>query len=312
MNNSKNRKKIQIIPGIIAALCIIILISLCYSISDENKHTLTVKMPRDNTPVIVDNIPSGIDVLKRDGVELDYSNINDGYVMARYTGNDYRGTIIRLNKDDKQIHYSLSGQGNDWTTFPIHASGKYFIEIGLETNPDRYHFANKQEVDVELTSHISPYIRPNFKCPYNEESAVIKFTQNFLDAKNIYSDEDVIYELIDWFKKSDLQYDYEKKERFSSERKMFPHMAPDEVIETGKGLCGDFSALLCAMLRSQNIPAKLIWGRNDAEDKRHGWVSVYHNDEWNDYDPTTLVLQKNRAKINEYQHLKKYVEYASF
>ena len=47
----------------------------------------------------------------------------------------------------------------------------------------------------------------------------------------------------------------------------------DQVLESGKGICMDYAALMTAMLRSQGIPAKMDIGYSG--DAYHAWLSVY-------------------------------------
>lgn len=48
---------------------------------------------------------------------------------------------------------------------------------------------------------------------------------------------------------------------------------PDETLDTGKGICFDYAALMSAMLRSQRIPTKLEVGYSG--DVYHAWISCY-------------------------------------
>ena len=47
----------------------------------------------------------------------------------------------------------------------------------------------------------------------------------------------------------------------------------DETLESKKGICFDYAALLAAMLRSQQIPTRLVTGNTTIE--YHAWVEVY-------------------------------------
>ena len=71
----------------------------------------------------------------------------------------------------------------------------------------------------------------------------------------------------------------------------------DETLESKKGICFDYAALLAAMLRSQQIPTRLVTGNTTIE--YHAWVEVYiegkgwinpdillHAKKWSRMDPT--------------------------
>ena len=46
-----------------------------------------------------------------------------------------------------------------------------------------------------------------------------------------------------------------------------------KTLRTGRGICFDYASLTAAMLRSQNIPARLEIGYSG--DVYHAWISVY-------------------------------------
>ena len=53
---------------------------------------------------------------------------------------------------------------------------------------------------------------------------------------------------------------------------------PDETLQTGKGICFDYAALAAAMLRSQGIPTKMIFGYVAPKDLYHAW-NMFYTDE---------------------------------
>jgi transglutaminase-like putative cysteine protease len=90
-----------------------------------------------------------------------------------------------------------------------------------------------------------------------------------------------------------ISYDYEEAATVQSG--YLPDL--DEVLRTRKGICFDYAALMTGMLRSQNIPCKLIVGY--AGSSYHAWISVWSPDsgwisgaiffngiEWQLMDPT--------------------------
>ena len=104
-----------------------------------------------------------------------------------------------------------------------------------------------------------------------------------------------------------IKYDVKKAE--STEKMYLPD--PDETMSTGKGICFDYSALMTAMLRTQNIPTKLVIGY--AGSTYHAWISVYTEEQgwidnaihfdgtsWKFMDPTFASNGKDDPKTTEY------------
>ena len=86
---------------------------------------------------------------------------------------------------------------------------------------------------------------------------------------------------------------------------------PDETLETGKGICFDYAALMVTMLRSQRIPARLEIGY--AGTVYHAWISAYvddigwvdgiiqfTNNTWTMMDPTFASSGKGDKEIENF------------
>jgi transglutaminase-like putative cysteine protease len=54
---------------------------------------------------------------------------------------------------------------------------------------------------------------------------------------------------------------------------------PDETLATGKGICFDYASLTAAMLRSQGIPVKVIFGHVSPDNLYHAWNMFYTEEE---------------------------------
>ena len=52
-------------------------------------------------------------------------------------------------------------------------------------------------------------------------------------------------------------------------------IAETKTLSTGKGICFDYASLAAAMLRSQGIPTKLIFGYVSPDDVYHAWNMFY-------------------------------------
>ena len=85
----------------------------------------------------------------------------------------------------------------------------------------------------------------------------------------------------------------------------------DTTLKTKKGICFDYAALMSAMLRSQNVPIKLIVGYTGSV--YHAWINVWSEKEgwiegkiyfdgktWKLMDPTFASSGKQSDSIMEY------------
>ena len=82
----------------------------------------------------------------------------------------------------------------------------------------------------------------------------------------------------------------------------------DETLETKTGICFDYAALMCAMLRCRGIPAKLDIGYTN-DGMYHAWISTYLKDKgwvdniiefdgdtWQFMDPTMTAASSTEAE----------------
>ena len=72
---------------------------------------------------------------------------------------------------------------------------------------------------------------------------------------------------------------------------------PDETMKTGKGICFDYAALAAAMLRSQGIPTKLIFGYVSPDDLYHAW-NMFYTDETGWVTAEFKVDSKNWTRLD--------------
>ncbi|MEI3339081.1 MAG: hypothetical protein V8R80_03230 [Eubacterium sp.] len=76
-------KKTRFLPGLLL-LCLIGI--LCSCSSGAKKTEVTEGEPHDSTPVVLVPTADGQDTIEEDGVILDISNKEKGYIMAVYQG----------------------------------------------------------------------------------------------------------------------------------------------------------------------------------------------------------------------------------
>ena len=163
-------------------------------------------------------------------------------------------------------------------------------------------------IDVELCDEFVPFIRPNQYVYYNSESPVaVKAAALSMESADFIDRVEAVYNYVI----ENVSYDFEMAE--AVEFGYTPNL--NSVMESGSGICFDMAALTTAMLRSQGIPSKLVFGNyNDPnlEYTYHAWVKVFSEEDgkigehiiinggtWNILDPTLAVrLCLNELAVN--------------
>ena len=224
------------------------------------------KGSRDNTPVCLVPEMSGAQVFANELASIDYSNSSDGYVFVTYTGTNEKVKLQITGPNEVKYTYSLKTDGSS-DDFPLSAGdGKYLINVFENIKDTQYSLACSTEIDVTLKDVYLPFLYPNQYVKFNEDcKAVDKAAELAAPAD---SDLDVVSNIFNYIIRH-VTYDQEEAETVQSG--YLPDV--DEVLETGKGICLDYSALMVAMLRSQQIPTRMEVGY--AGDAYHAWLSVY-------------------------------------
>lgn len=136
------------------------------------------------------------------------------------------------------------------------------------------------------------FLEPSKYCQFKADSKMARQAKKL--AKG--SSRDTIIEVYR-FVSTKFNYDGEKAAQLSGTRGYVPD--PEETYESRKGICFDKASLMCAMLRSLGIPAKLVVGTIDGVS--HAWVSAFDGDKWLKCDPTMGGWQDESEYVERYE-----------
>lgn len=237
---------------------------------DEAKAASHKGTPRDAAPSVLEPAAAGSTVYGDDQVQIDASNSSSGYFMVKYSG-DADLVKLRVTTPDLVSYiYTVSTSGN-FDTIPFtEGNGEYKLEILEHVEADQYATLFTQLITIQISDEYLPFLYPNQFVNFTKDSAVVKKGAEL--AKETYSDIDVISNIYNYVTKN-ITYDEQKAEEASSS--VMSDFIPDldASLAEGKGICFDYAAIMCAMLRSQKIPTKLEIGY--AAETFHAWISTY-------------------------------------
>lgn len=261
-----------------------------------------------NTPEIaIFDIPtaeaSGIKEKRNSMAVIDYSNVGDGYVMAEYLADTDKKLKVQVKGPTTTYTYNVSP--SKWEIFPLSdGNGSYKVTVYQNASGTKYANVLSASFDVTLKDEFAPFIRPNQYVSYSAESKAVKkaaeITAGVIDnLKKV----EIIYDFVVDY----LEYDKEKATNVKSG--YLPDL--DEIFMSKKGICFDYAAMMTAMLRSQNVPAKLVVGY--AGSAYHAWISVWSEHDgwidgviffdgssWQRMDPTFASSANKSESIMEY------------
>ncbi len=256
---------------------------------------------------------TGVTVYSNTKAVVDASNSAEGYVMVKYTGGkkvSIKVTIALTN--GTQYTYNLNNAGT-YESFPIsEGDGIYAVKVWEQVEGTKYAVAISSSVAVKLRNAFLPFLYANQYVNYASDSAAVKKAAELIkDCKTDLERLTAIYNFVI----GELTYDKDLAAKIQNKQVVGYLPDVDKVLAAKKGICFDYAALMSAMLRSQNIPCKLVVGY--AGTTYHAWINVYvegigwvdkavyfDGTSWSMMDPTFMSSAKGAKNADE---IKKYV-----
>ena len=226
--------------------------------------------------------------VKKDGkMTVDCSNMSEGYIMvkAKKTTKKLR---VRVSTAGAKLLYWLNGDG-EYEVLPLQfGSGKYKVELFEHVKGKDYSKEGTLKLSAKMPDELSCFLYPNQYVNYNENTACVKYAQEMCkDMK----DQGEIYKTVCTYVLQNFIYDYIKSVSVQSMSQQMPDI--DYCWTNRMGICQDLSAMTCAMLRSQGIPARLMIG-TVGSNTYHAWVVAVVNGEEKFFDPTAELNASNK------------------
>ncbi len=254
-------------------------------------------------PNILRPDPSGVLTQENEKAIIDYSNTTDGYVCVRYLEQTDKKLKVQVKGTTTTYTYTITP--GEWETFPLSdGNGEYQVAVYENVEGKKYALAQSVVMDVQLGDEFAPFLRPNQYVDYGDATETIRMAALLTTDRNAELEKvKAIYEYV----VNNISYDMELAQTVQSG--YLPDL--DSVLQSGKGICFDYAALMTGMLRSQSIPCKLVVGY--AGEAYHAWISVYTEKDgwidnaiyfdgttWKRMDPTFASSGKNSKKMLEY------------
>lgn len=238
--------------------------------------------------------------------QLDTARLAQGVVEVRYTGgSDIKLKVQITQPDGSDYNYDLD-RGGSWETFPLtRGDGAYTVKLLEHIEGERYSIRDTYDLELSLADPMAPFLLPNQIVNY-AEGPVLTLAENLTRSQT--SDAQKVATLFDYVV-DHVAYDYEKSA--SAQPGYLPVV--EDTLADGKGICFDYAALLCAMVRSRGIPCRLVTGYTNDGELYHAWVEVWCRDSdtvdgvipitantWSRLDPTFVSGSGRSSKILEF------------
>ncbi len=225
--------------------------------------------------------------LKKNGkLQVDATHVNDGYFLAGLQKKSSKRIKLRVQKDGTTLTYDLNGDAR-FEVFPLQlGNGNYTITLYEQVSGKNYSASGKVTVTAKMRDTDSCFLYPNQYVNYTSASEAGIRADELCAGMNGRE----AFETVSAFMGSSFAYDYIKAMNIKSGT--LPDI--DGAYTKRMGICQDLAAIMCCMLRSRGLPARLMIG--DADGNYHAWVQVRIDGTDYFFDPTVAVNGLRRVK----------------
>lgn len=251
----------------------------------------------------------GADIHKGTKSEIDATTTEEGYIKIKYLKETPKKLKVIIEKGKEKYTYDLNNKG-EYSVYPLQmGDGKYTVKVFENISDNKYSVKQTITINVKLKDANAPFLASNQLVNYANTPKTLEKAEELTEGKETdFEKIDVIYDYII----SNIAYDSEKSKSVKSG--YLPSL--DEVLMSNKGICFDYASIMAAMLRSREIPAKLVTGYSSNLNVFHAWNEVYTKEtgwiklnemyfdgkEWKLMDSTiaSSAKQSNSPKVMEY------------
>ena len=217
---------------------------------------------------------------------VDASGASDGYFFAAVSRQTNHRLKLRVIKDGTTLTYDLKTD-TSYELFPLQlGAGYYEIYLYENVSGKKYSQEGVIGINVKMENPDAAFLVPSQYISYTKASEAIAKADSLCAGKSEKEAFDTICE----FMKTSFAYDFIKAVTIK------PGMLPDIDGSYSKrmGVCQDLSAIMCCMLRTQQIPARMIIGYADKQ--YHAWTMTKINGKDVFFDPTAALSAISAVK----------------
>ena len=235
-----------------------------------------------------------------DSTWLNTSKLAEGVIGIQYEVPANKRTKLMITKDNSSYTYNLF-TSNQTEAFPLQqGNGSYKVSVLENTTGNKYKIVYSEDVNLSLTNNNVLYLNSVQNIKWNSSDKAIQKAQQL--TQGLTKDEDKVKAIYNYIV-NNVQYDYTLAGSVATD--YIPNI--DNTITNKKGICYDYSSLFAAMLRSVDIPAKLVMGNTSYVTQYHAWNEVLLNGKWVTIDTTVDAgLIKNKKTVELIKSSNKY------
>lgn len=230
---------------------------------------------------------------------FDKTNLDSGLISINYKVKENIQTKIMVKKGEIKYFYDLTNN----TNFPLQSgNGEYTIAVLEQAQGKKYKVVASEKVSLQLKNSNDVFLKSVQMINWDQNMNAMKKAKEL--TKNSKNDKEKVTAIYNYII-NNISYDYDKAKKVSIG--YLP--STENTFKSSKGICYDYASLFASMLRSVDIPTKLVMGNKDDITSYHSWNQIYlkETNKWITIDTTyDASLLKNNGSYSMIKNDKSY------
>ncbi|MBP1990954.1 transglutaminase-like domain-containing protein [Paenibacillus eucommiae] len=233
---------------------------------------------------------------------LNTANVAAGAVGISYDVKANVKTMVTIVKGNEKYTYTLTA-GKQEERFPLQlGNGEYTITVLENISGNKYKAVQKGTVKLNLADSKVVYLNSIQNISWSASSKAVQKAKELTAKKE--TDADKVKAIYDYVI-NNIKYD--SKLATSVTNDYLPQI--DRTLTSQKDICYGYASLVAAMLRSLDIPTKLVMGKSTYVNVYHAWNEVFLDNKWVIIDTTVDAGLKDNKK--KYDMVKSATQYTT-
>ena len=214
------------------------------------------------------------------------------------------GNRVLVEKDDQMYYYFLGSTG---VSLPLQlGNGNYDVKILENVSGNKYKVLSKETLNLNKFDEREAFLTSAQPVEWTESGQVAQLAKEL--TKDLETDKVKIEAIYDYIVQN-ISYDFNKINGLNDD------YIPDneDTLKILSGICYDYASLFGAMLRSLEIPTKLVKGYKNDIASYHAWNEVLIDENWviidTTYDSAFVKVDRSISMIKENSDYNKIREY---
>lgn len=227
--------------------------------------------------------------LENGSVTLNTNLADKGIVGIQADVDSEKKLKVKVALEEQTVYYDI--QPGEMIKVPMQfGNGDYRVELFQNISGSEYAGLYGEDVDISLNDSNDPFLYSSEIVNFEDSSESYPLAGQL--AQGTSTDMERLEAYYSYVTKN-ISYDYDKINHIDST--YIPNI--DDVLESKKGICYDYAAVLASLLREAGIPAKLVMGYRSDMEEYHAWNQVLIGGQWVTVDATygAVMIQNGQS-----------------